>query len=106
MLFTVVDAQEAPSREDKAPNPQTLVVITGIKDPLCLGVREAVAACYHIDVTIKMRDILSAHSIATQRGTCTAGYIVMEDPSSALSIPTNVSNPQRGFQWVLTDNAT
>ena len=84
----------------------TLVVITGIKDPLCLGVREAIATCYHIDVTIKMHNILSAHSIATQRGTYTAGCIVMEDPYSALPIPTNVSNPQRGFQLVLTDNAT
>ena len=61
----------------------TLVAITGIEDPLCPGVREAVATCHHVGVTIKMctgDNILIARPIATQCGIYTAGGIIMECP--------------------------
>jgi len=57
----------------------TLVAITGTKDPLCIGVREAVATYHHMGVTIKTRardNVLTARSIATQCGIYTAGGII------------------------------
>ena len=59
------------------------MAITGIEDPLRLGVREAVAACHHAGVTVKMctgGNVLTARSIATQCGIYTAGGIIMEGP--------------------------
>lgn len=60
-----------------------LVAITGIEDPLRDGVHEAVAACRHAGVTVKMctgDNVLTARSIATQCGIYTAGGIIMEGP--------------------------
>jgi len=57
--------------------------MTGIEDPLHLGVHEAVTDCVKAGVTIKMctRDnILTARLIATQCGIYTAGGIIMEGP--------------------------
>jgi Ca2+-transporting ATPase len=61
----------------------TLVAITGIKDPLRPGVRDAVASCHRAGVTVKMctgDNVLTARSIATQCGIYTAGGIIMEGP--------------------------
>jgi len=61
----------------------TLVAITGTKDPLRIGIREAVATYHHMDVTVKTcaRDnVLTARSIATQCGIYTAGGIITEGP--------------------------
>ncbi|KAF9644891.1 Ca-transporting ATPase, partial [Thelephora ganbajun] len=61
-----------------------LVAITGIEDPLRPGVREAVAACHHAGVTVKMctgDNVLTARSIATQCGIYTAGGVIMEGPA-------------------------
>jgi len=61
----------------------TMVAITGIEDPLRVGVREAVATCHHAGVTVKMctgDNVLTARSIATQCGIYTAGGIIMEGP--------------------------
>ena len=60
-----------------------LVAITGIEDPLRLGVHDAVASCHQAGITIKMRtrnNVLAACSIATQRGIYTAGSITMDGP--------------------------
>jgi len=70
------------SYEDLSRN-VTLVAITGIEDPLRVGVREAVATCHHVGVTVKTcaRDnVLTARSIATQCGIYTAGGIITEGP--------------------------
>ncbi|RPD74953.1 calcium-translocating P-type ATPase [Lentinus tigrinus ALCF2SS1-7] len=61
----------------------TLIGITGIEDPLRLGVREAVADCHKAGVTVKMctgDNVLTARSIALQCGIYTAGGIIMEGP--------------------------
>ncbi len=61
----------------------TLICITGIEDPLCTGVREAVANCSKAGVRVKMcteDNVLTARSIAQQCGIYTAGGIVMEGP--------------------------
>ena len=74
----------------------TLVAITGIEDPLRHSVREAVATCHHVGVTVKMctgDNVLTARSIATQCGIYTAGGIIMEgsvfralDPQECLEV--------------------
>jgi Ca2+-transporting ATPase len=62
----------------------TLIAITGIEDPLRLGVTQAVEDCHTAGVAVKMctgDNILTARSIATQCGIYTAGGIIMEGPS-------------------------
>ncbi|KAI9437975.1 Ca-transporting ATPase [Lactarius indigo] len=59
----------------------TLICITAIKNPLCTGVREAVANCCKAGVRVKMctgDNVLTARSIAQQCGIYTPGGIVME----------------------------
>ena len=59
----------------------TLICITGIKDPLRIGVREAVASCVKAGVCVKMctgDNVLTARTIAQQCGIYTAGGIVIE----------------------------
>ncbi|KAN0138924.1 calcium-translocating P-type ATPase [Lactarius tabidus] len=61
----------------------TLICITGIEDPLRVGVREAVANCANAGVRVQMctRDnVLTARSIAQQCDIYTAGGIIMEGP--------------------------
>ena len=61
----------------------TLICITGIEDPLRVGVREAVAKCSEAGVRVKMctgDNVLAARSIAQQCGIYTAGGIIMEGP--------------------------
>ncbi|KAI9431972.1 P-type ATPase, partial [Lactarius indigo] len=56
----------------------TLICITGIEDPLRLGVREAVANCGKAGVRVKMctgDNVLTARSIAQQCGIYTTGGI-------------------------------
>ena len=60
----------------------TLVAITGIEDSIRPDVHEAVAACHHAGVTVKMctgDDAFTAYSIATQCGIYTGG-VIMEGP--------------------------
>ena len=59
------------------------MAITGIEDPLCNGVHEAVAKCQKASVTIKMctgDNVLATHLIALQCGIYTEGGIIMEGP--------------------------
>ena len=61
----------------------TLICITGIEDPLRVGVRDAVADCSKAGVRVKMctgDNVLTARSIAHQSGIYTAGGIIMEGP--------------------------
>ncbi|KAG6895383.1 hypothetical protein C0992_001570 [Termitomyces sp. T32_za158] len=61
----------------------TLIGITGIEDPLRLGVRDAVAKCQKAGVTVKMctgDNVLTARSIALQCGIFTPRGIIMEGP--------------------------
>jgi Ca2+-transporting ATPase len=61
----------------------TLICITGIEDPLRVGVREAVANCANAGVRVQMctrDDALTARSIARQCDIYTAGGIIMEGP--------------------------
>ncbi|KAI0303590.1 hypothetical protein B0F90DRAFT_1301070 [Multifurca ochricompacta] len=61
----------------------TLIAITGIKEPLREGVREAVAECIKAGVPVKMctrENLHTARSIAKQCGIYTPGGIVMEGP--------------------------
>lgn len=61
----------------------TLIAITGIEDPLRVGVSEAVAKCLRAGVGVKMctgDNVLTARSIATQCGIFTPGGIIMEGP--------------------------
>lgn len=61
----------------------TLIAITGIEDPLRLGVTDAVAKCHRAGVTVKMctgDNVLTARSIAAQCGIFTSGGIIMEGP--------------------------
>jgi Ca2+-transporting ATPase len=63
------EAGEVPF-ESLAQDP-TLIVITGIEDPLRDGVSEAVAKCLHASVGVKMctgDNVLTARSIAMQCG--------------------------------------
>ncbi|KAF9644218.1 hypothetical protein BDM02DRAFT_3263686 [Thelephora ganbajun] len=55
-----------------------------MEDPLRPGVREAIAACHHAGVTVKMcigDNVLTARPIVAQCGIYTAGGIVMEGPT-------------------------
>ncbi|KAJ2926822.1 hypothetical protein H1R20_g10267, partial [Candolleomyces eurysporus] len=70
------------SYEDLAQD-MTLIAITGIEDPLRLGVTDAVAKCHRAGVTVKMctgDNVLTARSIAAQCGIFTSGGIIMEGP--------------------------
>jgi Ca2+-transporting ATPase len=61
----------------------TLVAITGIEDPFCPSVHEAITTCHCTGVTIKMctgDNILTAGLIATQCGIYTAGGIITKGP--------------------------
>ncbi|KAJ3524170.1 hypothetical protein NMY22_g11122 [Coprinellus aureogranulatus] len=61
----------------------TLIAITGIEDPLRLGITDTVAKCHRADVTVKMctgDNVLTARSIAAQCGIFTPGGLIMEDP--------------------------
>ncbi|KAF9242151.1 putative calcium ATPase [Melanogaster broomeanus] len=60
-----------------------LIGIVGIEDPLCEGVREAVADCQKAGVAVKMctaDNVLTTRSIASQCGIFMAGGITMEGP--------------------------
>jgi Ca2+-transporting ATPase len=60
-----------------------LIGITGIEDPLRVGVTDAVAKCHRAGVTVKMvtgDNVLTARSIASQCGIFTKGGIIMEGP--------------------------
>lgn len=61
----------------------TLIAIVGIEDPLRPGVTDALAKCYRAGVTVKMctgDNIMTARSIAAQRGIFAPGGIIMEGP--------------------------
>ena len=74
-----------PSKADieKVFQNMTFLAVTGIKDPLRVGVADAVKACQHAGVFVRMvtgDNIITAKAIAEDCGIFTRGGIVMEGP--------------------------